>query len=131
MGAAPYTEESDYTMPVAFARAVRRQGVPSMSLVSSQMACASSLFGYLRTLGRREQAFQELGFTALHVYRPSALGRGERSQERWKERLLMWTMPRSWVTEVEDFGRLIVSRCRGPGAVLEASEVLDLSKQVK
>lgn len=93
MGSAPYSEESDYTLPVAFAKTCRSAGVHSMFLVSASNAKTGSWFGYMDTIGRREDAFQSTGFTRLGIFRPAMIDRQE--LRRTKE-LLSYIMPSCW-----------------------------------
>jgi hypothetical protein len=106
MGAAPYTEESDFTMPVAFARASKKNGVKSMFLVSSVGAKTGSWFGYVDTLGRREDAFKQLGFRRLGIYRPGMMDRHEK--QRFPKEYFKYLMPSCYVIDTKDISRAMI-----------------------
>ena len=57
LGSAPYTEESDFVVPCKFATYCKSAGVKTMILVSAVGSTKGSLFGYVDTLGRREEFF--------------------------------------------------------------------------
>lgn len=82
MGSAPYSEESDYILPVAFAKACRGSQIHSMFLVSASTAKAGSWLGYNDTLGRREETFKDLGFNRLGIYRPGMMDRQEKRRTK-------------------------------------------------
>lgn len=105
MGSAPYTEESDYTMPVAFATSAKKAGVNSMFLVSAVGVKAGSWFGYIDTLGRREDAFKSMGFSRLGIYRPGFIDRQEkiRPKEYFK-----YLMPSSYVIDSRDISKVMI-----------------------
>jgi oxidoreductase len=106
MGSAPYTEESDFTMPVAFATAARKNGVDSMFLVSSMGAKTGSWFGYIDTLGRREDAFKALGFRRLGIYRPGMMDRHEK--QRFPKEYFKYLMPSCYVIDTHDISKTMV-----------------------
>eukprot|EP00667_Euglena_gracilis_P016698 EG_transcript_17507 len=108
LGSAPYTEESDFTVPVAFAAAAKEGGAQYMGLVSSQGANASSWFGYLRTIGRREEQFRSVPFPlGLGIWRPGMLDRGDLAQTRLKERIFHHILPSSQLTSTKDLAKAI------------------------
>jgi hypothetical protein len=111
MGSAPYTEESDFTMPVAFGNAAKKNGVNSMFLVSSTGAKAGSWFGYIDTIGRREEAFKALGFPRLGIYRPGMMDRHEK--QRFPKEYFKYLMPSCYVIDTKDISKaMIVSALR-------------------
>lgn len=105
MGSAPYTEESDFTMPVAFATSAKKVGVNSMFLVSAAGVKAGSWFGYIDTLGRREDAFKSVGFSRLGIYRPGFIDRQEkiRPKEYFK-----YIMPSAYVIDSRDISKAMI-----------------------
>jgi uncharacterized protein YbjT (DUF2867 family) len=105
MGSAPYTEESDFTVPVAFGKACKAAGVHSMFLVSAVNSKAGSIFGYVDTLGRREDAYKAMGFSRLGIYQPGFLGRQEKI--RFKE-YFQYIVPSSWTIDTRDLARVMI-----------------------
>ncbi len=79
-------EAIDLQYPLLFARHLREQGVAHFHLVSSIGASKLSGNFYLKTKGRLEDEMGKLGFTSLHIYRPSLL-LGQRTERRIGERL--------------------------------------------
>jgi len=71
----------DFNIPVRCATMARRQGFRQFLLMSSVGANVHSRFFYLRTKGETEQAVTRLGFSSLHIFRPSAL-LGKRQERR-------------------------------------------------
>jgi hypothetical protein len=106
MGSAPYTEESDFTMPVAFAKACKKVGVKDMFLISSTGAKVGSWFGYCDTLGRREEAFKALSFDRLLVVRPGMMDRHEK--QRFPKEYFKYLMPSCYVIDTRDISRVMV-----------------------
>jgi len=105
MGSAPFSEESDFVAPVAFAKACKCAGVDSMFLVSAQGAKAGSWIKYNDTLGRREDAFKALGFRRLGMYRSGIMDRQEKA--RTKE-LIRHILPSFLVISTKDISRVMV-----------------------
>jgi hypothetical protein len=105
MGSAPYTEESDFTVPVAFAKSCKEAGIDSMFLVSAAGAKAGSVMGIADTLGRREDAFKTIGFQRLGIYRSYFIERQEKT--RWKE-YIGKILPSSLVISSKDIARVMV-----------------------
>ncbi len=105
MGSAPYSEESDYTIPVAFAKSCKAAGIESMFLVSAAGAKAGSIMGIADTLGRREDAFKALNFQRLGIYRSYFIERQEKS--RWKEYIAK-ILPSAFVISSKDIARVMV-----------------------
>ena len=105
MGSAPYTEESDFTMPVAFGKCCKALGVKDMFLVSSVGAKAGSWFGYIDTLGRREEAFKALSFDRLLIVRPGMMDRQEK--KRFPKEYFKFLMPSSYVIDTRDIARVM------------------------
>ena len=106
MGSAPYTEESDFTMPVAFANASKKNGADSMFLVSSTGAKAGSWFGYIDTIGRREEAFKAIGFGRLGIFRPGMMERHEK--KRFPKEYLKYIMPSCYVIDTKDIAKSMI-----------------------
>ena len=106
MGSSPFTEESDFTLPVAFGGACKKLGVGSMYLVSSAGAKAGSWIGLLRTLGRREDSFKGMGFLRLGIFRPGMMERQELT--RTKE-LIGRILPSRWVIDTRDVAKTMVA----------------------
>jgi len=79
----------DFDIPVRCATLARRQGFRQFLLMSSIGANVRSRFFYLRTKGETEQAVTTLGFSCLHIFRPSAL-LGKRRKKRLGELLGQW-----------------------------------------
>jgi uncharacterized protein YbjT (DUF2867 family) len=105
MGSAPYSEDSDFTTPVAFAKACKFAGINSMFLVSAAGAKAGSFWGIADTLGRREDAFKDVGFERLGIYRSYFIERQEKM--RWKE-YISKVLPSSLVISSKDIARVMV-----------------------
>jgi uncharacterized protein YbjT (DUF2867 family) len=105
MGSAPYSEDSDFTTPVAFAKACRNAGVGSMFLVSAAGAKSGSFMGIADTLGRREDAFKLMGFDRLGIYRSYFIERQEKM--RWKE-YISKILPSTFVISSKDISRVMV-----------------------
>ena len=105
MGSAPFSEDSDYVAPVAFANACKVAGVDSMFLVSAQGAKAGSWIKYNDTLGRREDAFKAIGFRRLGIYRSGIMDRQEKA--RTKE-MLRHILPSFLVISTKDIARVMV-----------------------
>ncbi len=70
----------DRDLVLSFAMLARKSGCEQFHLVSSMGADAGSRNFYLRTKGQTEAGLADLGFPALHIYRPSLLlgARGEK-----------------------------------------------------
>lgn len=76
----------DRDLVLNFGIAARKAGCAQFHLVSSLGADPDSRNFYLRTKGEAEAGLAELGFPALHIYRPSLL-LGARTEKRWAEQL--------------------------------------------
>ncbi|MBA4284268.1 MAG: hypothetical protein C0434_01895 [Xanthomonadaceae bacterium] len=74
-------ERVDYHMVLAVARAAQAGGVSRFYGVSAAGASATSPAFYSRVKARMEQAVGAVGFTAVHLFRPSLL-LGARSESR-------------------------------------------------
>ena len=105
MGSAPFSEESDFVAPVAFAKACKAAGAESMFLVSAQGAKAGSWIKYNDTLGRREDAFKAMGFRRLGIYRSGIMDRQEKA--RTKE-MLRHILPSFLVISTKEISRVMV-----------------------
>jgi len=82
----------DLEYPLAAAQAALSSGVRQFLLVSSVGADASARNFYLRTKGELEQELGRIGFSALHVFRPSLL-LGRREEFRLGERVMISLAP--------------------------------------
>ena len=82
----------DLGYPLAAAKAARQAGAKQFVLVSSVGADPSAKNFYLRTKGELEQGIRNLGFSAVHIFRPSLL-LGKREEFRLGESLAMAVMP--------------------------------------
>jgi len=71
----------DYDYPVTLAEVTKAEGASQYLLVSALGAKASSSIFYNRVKGETEQAIRNVGFDALHIFRPSLL-LGERTEHR-------------------------------------------------
>lgn len=92
LGTSPFSEKVDYHYSVSWADFAAKN-IPNLALVglvSSKGADSSSLFGYMQTMGRREEKFAEFfcGSTNLLLARPGPIGREELADARLKERIL-------------------------------------------
>ncbi len=76
----------DFTIPLAVAKAARAQGATHASVVSAMGADPASRIFYNRVKGEVEVAFGTLGFTSLHLLRPSLL-LGKRMEQRPGEKV--------------------------------------------
>lgn len=63
----------DFEYPVAAARQAHKFGARQFLVVSALGAYANSPFFYNRVKGSLEQALGEIGFSELHIFRPSLL----------------------------------------------------------
>ncbi|WP_293199193.1 oxidoreductase [Paenibacillus sp.] len=73
--------EVDYHYPVRAAMLAKQHGVEQMLVISSMGANAGSRVFYSRTKGEMEDAITNVGFRALHIFRPSLI-LGERGEKR-------------------------------------------------
>ncbi|KAF4725288.1 hypothetical protein FOZ62_005799, partial [Perkinsus olseni] len=107
LGSAPYTEESDYLAPTAFAHACKKadQSV-GMSLVSAGGADPNSMIGYSKTIGRREEAFEYMKFDRLSIFRPAMLLRQDK--QRMKEKIFLPMTPPKYQVDTRDVARAMV-----------------------
>ena len=76
----------DYDFVISAAQLAKQQGAHYMQVVSAVGADSHSPFFYNKVKGEMENALQALGFTGLHIIRPSLL-LGERSERRLAEDL--------------------------------------------
>lgn len=113
-------ERVDYHMVLAVARAAQAGGVTRFFGVSSAGASATSPAFYSRVKARMERAVGEVGFAAVHLFRPSLL-LGARSESRPGEALAQKLAP------------LLSPLCIGPlrkYRPITAAEVADAMLQV-
>lgn len=82
----------DLDYPLAAARLARQAGARQFLLVSSVGADPGSKNFYLRTKGELEQEISQLGFGALHIFRPSLL-LGKRAEFRRGESVVQMAAP--------------------------------------
>ena len=129
MGSAPYTEESDYTLPVAFGNACKNAGVSSMFLVSAVGSKAGSFFGYVDTLGRREEAFKGMNFQRLGIYRPMGMLRQDR--QRTKESFFSFITPSSMLIDTREIAKVMVDHAISMKAGVNELSHSDMKKHVK
>ena len=84
-GSAARFTQLDMDIPVRFARIAKEMGVRHASLLTSDGASSTSFIHYLKVKGLIENAFHELSFPALSIFRPGLLGRKE--QMKFAEKL--------------------------------------------
>ena len=82
----------DLEYPLTAAKTAFEAGARQFVLVSSVGANASASNSYLRTKGELEHEVSKLGFSSVHILRPSLL-LGEREEFRLGERIAMMVMP--------------------------------------
>ena len=76
-GSAARFTQLDMDIPVRFARIAKEMGVRHASLLTSDGANSTSFIHYLKVKGLIENAFHDLSFPALSIFRPGLLGRKE------------------------------------------------------
>lgn len=86
-------EDVDHRMVVDLARAARAAGAHQFLVVSALGASRHALAFYSRVKGRMEAAVADLGYTAVHILRPSLL-LGEREQARPAEEVAQRIAPK-------------------------------------
>ncbi|HLW52313.1 MAG TPA: NAD(P)H-binding protein [Candidatus Angelobacter sp.] len=132
----------DLEYPLAAAKAARLARVREFILVSSVGADPRSGNFYLRTKGELEQQLGALGFTTLHIFRPSLL-LGRRQEFRLGERVMIVLAPllnlpligglrRYRAISAENVGKAmtVAARNQGPGVfVYHYKEIVDLASQ--
>jgi hypothetical protein len=92
---------------VEFGRLAKSFGVSRCALVSAVGAKAGSIFGYVDTIGRREDAFKAMEFPdGLVIFRPKLLLRQE--SKRTKEKILECFSPDSQCIDTRDMAKIIV-----------------------
>ena len=77
----------DHDYPLILAQLAHKNGVAQYHLVSSVGANAASSTFYIKTKGETEADIQQVGFPALHIYRPSMLI-GDRKEKRIEEKIV-------------------------------------------
>lgn len=85
-------EQVDYHLVLQLARLALAAGAQQMLVVSAAGSSLKALSFYSRVKARMEAAVQALGFTSLHILRPSILI-AERSESRPGERLAILAAP--------------------------------------
>jgi uncharacterized protein YbjT (DUF2867 family) len=78
--------EVDFDYVLNFARAAKASGAKRFMVISALGATATSGVFYNRVKGEMEDALAQLGFEALHIFRPSLLD-GDRGELRVVERV--------------------------------------------
>jgi len=76
----------DYNYVCQAAQLAHQQGATHMQVISAVGADSRSTFFYNKTKGEMEEALKGMGFTGLHIIRPSLL-LGERTERRLAEDL--------------------------------------------
>merc|ERR1719313_457728 len=94
-----------------------------MCLVSSQGVSSASIFGYMKTLGRREDEFSGLGFAHLCIARPGPIDRHELAKARLKERIMHTLLPHSAFVNSSEVGLVLVRASERHRAGSEGSKV--------
>lgn len=79
----------DFDYPLKLAQLTLKNGAQQFLLVSALGADASSRIFYNRVKGEVEEAVRNMGFPALHIFRPSLL-LGPRSEQRAAEDAAKW-----------------------------------------
>ena len=77
----------DHDYPLILAQLAHKNGVQQYHLVSSIGANKASSTFYIKTKGELEADIEQVGFPALHIYRPSLLT-GERQEKRVEEKIV-------------------------------------------
>jgi len=77
--------EVDRTLPVQLATQLHARGCSCMAVVSSMSASPTSPFFYTRVKGDMEEDLKQIGFTSLHILRPSIID-GPRQENRPMEK---------------------------------------------
>jgi len=129
LGSAPYSEESDFTVPCHFAKFCKDSGVKTMTMVSSVGVKKGSIFGYLDTLGRREEFFTDIGFERCIILRPKFLLRHELARAKEMVAAILPASKKIDVSDVAKAGLRAMGR-RWPGnlLILENADLLSLSQ---
>jgi uncharacterized protein YbjT (DUF2867 family) len=78
----------DHDYPLQLGQLAHKNGIKQYHLVSSIGANAASSAFYLKTKGETEADLQQVGFPAMHTYRPSFLT-GDRQEKRITEKLII------------------------------------------
>ncbi|WP_439880260.1 oxidoreductase [Pontibacter sp. MBLB2868] len=81
----------DHTFPVELARVSLQKGASQFLVVSAMGADAGSMIFYNKVKGEMERDVQQLGFSTVHIFRPSLLlGEREekRSGEEWASKIM-------------------------------------------
>lgn len=110
----------DLDLVLAFAQAARQAGCQRFIVVSSIGAALDSSSFYLRVKGQMEHAVASLGFTAIHLVRPSLLTGAARREVRLGEKISIG------VTSLVN--PLIPTRWRPVSVAAVASFLLSLGK---
>jgi uncharacterized protein YbjT (DUF2867 family) len=81
----------DYHYPLKLAELCRKNGAEQYMLVSSMGANKNSRFFYNQVKGETEEALATVGYTVLHIFRPSIL-LGNRKEKRNGEKIAQKVM---------------------------------------
>lgn len=76
----------DYTYPLELAKLTKASGAKNFFIITAMGADKHSKFFYNRVKGEVEEALKKLGFSTLHIFRPSLL-LGKRKEFRFGERI--------------------------------------------
>lgn len=71
-----------------FGRLSREANIPSMHLLTSNMADKNSMFLYIRTKGEAEDNYKNMNFKLLNIWKPGLLDRG--NEARLVEKIALW-----------------------------------------
>ena len=98
-----------------FARACRAGGIARFALLSAVGSTSKSRFRYVRVMGLKEEALQEVGFQRLAIFRPGIIAGNAHTPfyVAWLGRLI----PGSFgVIDQDDIGRAFVAEFISPAA---------------
>jgi len=85
-GSKEILKKVDYEYPLQLAKITKGNGAKRFLLVSAMGASEKSPFFYSRVKGALEKSLSDLGFDALHIFRPSLL-LGKRNEFRFGEQV--------------------------------------------
>jgi uncharacterized protein YbjT (DUF2867 family) len=112
----------DHGLVLAFARACREAGVPTLAVVSAAGADAGSRIFYSRVKGEAERDLAALGFPSLSLLRPSLL-LGDRAERR--------PMERAAIGAFRALGPMLPKRVRGVEAAAVARALLAAAAEAR
>ncbi len=82
----------DYDYVVALAKAMKANGAQQFLVITAMGADKNSFIYYNKIKGQAEEALQNLGFSTLHIIRPSLI-MGERNEHRLGEAIAQKVLP--------------------------------------